>query len=608
MSSKYKLEFAGINIHDIVHINRILTPILPTRENFYKSINSNNGSIYNGFKYEEKIFKVEITIPAKTRTELVNISSRLADILNIKNPSKLIIDDSNIVYYAVLDGDTNIDKLFQIGKATLNFVCYDPIGYDKNYNSLIMDSSNEFKFNDMGTYYSYPTLGFKFSKPATFIYLANEKSEAILIGSNNNTTVETIPENEIIINDNCEDSSKFTDGGNVTVSSNRAIDGNFGVGNDGNSIISTSYGNDVENKWVGPTFRKNLTKNLDEFEVKANFTFSSIGTNFSVLNPKDLVRVVRKSGTYMYKSESDTNTIIQLIPYETDLNILKMGRYTNCQVSYNGQTGWISTNDVGRIKINTTNINKSITKTTNSEEQMGLIEATGFDVNGQVLFRFHIRDDNKFFEHVIPEVYIKDKLYLNSNTTIPIANTVTEKDDEGKPTGETKISSGAFGIWNDYQGTFTIRRKKLDNGKYRWWASINRTKDGINISKEINMGSGIINDSLPNGQLNHIIFYIAKYDQVEPVTVMALNHITVKDISNENKEQNTDVNISIFNENDYLEVNFEKCTVQLNGENFIHKLDIGSQFFNVEKNSIIAVKTDDENLKGSCSYKKRYIG
>ena len=598
----YKIEFAGTKLHEIVQISKVNISVLPSRENFVRSIPAYNGSILSGFKYAERIISVDINIPTKTREDFHSVVYRLAYALDVANPSKLIINDSDIVYYAVVDGSTDITRLQNTGTTTVTFICHDPLGYDNKYSSSVMDSSNTFRFTDMGTYSSYPILGFKFTKPSTFLYLTNEKSEVMMIGSKTDSTTQTVTYNSTQINDDCTDSSTFTNGGNVTVSDNRVVGGNYGVGNDGHSIVATSYGTDVTNKWTGTTFRRNLGKNLEQFEVRANFSFTSKGENFTALNPKDLVRVIRKSGTYLYKDESKS-AILKHIPYGTDFNIIKFGKNTTCQVKYSGLTGWVTTDDVGRIQIS----QKSIARKVYADEQMGLIEACGYDSSGQLLFRFHIRDNSKYFEHVIPEVYIKDKLYLSSNTTIPTPNKVTEKNEDGKPTGEVEIPSGAFGVWNDYIGTFTIRRKKIENGKYRWWAKINRTIDGVTVSQEIHMGSGVVNDSLPKGNLNHIIFYIAKYDGAEPVSLMSVNHLTVLDISNEDGNQQEEVNYEIFKNGDLLEIDFEKCTVKLNNENFIHKLDIGSQFFSVGKNSKIVVKSDDTGVTGTCSYRKRYI-
>lgn len=608
---KNRLEFAGTKLHEIVQISKINNSILPSRENFTRSTPSHNGSIYAGFKYGERIISVDIGIPTTNREDLGEAVYRLAYALDVKSPSKLVINDSDIVYYAVPDGSTDLNRLFHTGTATINFVCHDPLGYQDGWSGCIMSYDDKtFLFDDMGTYSSYPVFGFKFFKPSSFIYLTNEKSESILIGNPKNNTVETVPYKPVIVGDDCTDSSTFTDGGNVTVSNNRVVDGNYGVGNNGNSIVATSYGTDVDKKWVGTTFRKNLGQNLEEFEVRVNLTFSSHGENYTPLKPKDLVRVIRKSGTYMYKNEASTDTIIQLVPYETNLNIQAFGKNETCKVTYNGKTGWISTRDVGRITINTkskTMANARANAAKKADEQMGLVEAMGYDKNGQLLFRFHMRDDSNCFEHNIPEVYIKDKLYLHSNTKTPTPNTVVDKNEEGKPVGEVEIPSGAYGKWNDFTGTFCIRRKKLENGKFRWWARISRTETGANITQEIHMGGGVINDNLPKGELNHIVFYIAKYSGAEPVSLMAVNHVTVVDISNEDNPGQQIINYEIFQPGDHIEIDCEKCTITLNDIDLMDRLDIGSTFFSVNRGSKVVVKSEDDELTSGCSYRKRYL-
>ena len=605
-----KLEFAKIKLHEIVKISKINTSILPVRNNFVKNISMSNGSFYAGYKYGEKMFSVEIAIPSKTKQKLEETVRQLAYVLDITKPSPLIINNSDIVYYAVIEGETNLNTLYTTGEATLNFICYDPIGYSKDYSGITMNNNKIFNFTNMGSYNSYPIFGFKFKKPSTFLFLTNEKGESLMVGQQYDGTIPTKPATTYLINDDCQDSSTFLQGGNNVVSANRVVDGNYGVGNNGLSIVATSYGTDVKDKWVGPTFRRNIGKSLEQFEVRVNMSFSSQGKNFSEPNPKDLVRVAKKSGLLLYKEENPNSAVVGIVPYGTQLNVIRFGvaGYHLAYVKYEGKYGWLDTDFLWRININSpTRQSRSVDEMEYAEDQMGLMEVIGYDDVGQLLFRFHLRDNNKYFEHVIPEVYIREKLMLHSSTTIPTPNTINEKDDSGKMTSIQPIQSGVFGDWNDYTGTFTIRRKKLENGKYRWWAKITRTEDGVNVSQEIHMGAGVIDDSLPKGKLNNLVFYIAKYDSTPEVSVMAVNHVKVIDISNEDGNNTEEVNLEIFKEGDLLEIDCEKCEVTLNGESYIHKLDIGSQFFSVEKNSRVLARSDDENVVGTCSYRKRYI-
>ena len=606
----YEVFYAGLPLHDYFTILNVNRELIPSRSNFTKDIPGSHGQYYTGFKYNEKKITLECYFKAKSKEEHIEKIYSTSNILNVTSPSQLIISDNPTrCSYAIPNGNIEISKLRYNGKFTIEFICYDPLDYSIYYSSEKM-TNKEYRFTDMGTEKSYPIFGFKFTKPSTFLFLTNEKGESLMVGQQYDSTKPTKPSTSILVDDDCQNSSTFTQGGNNVVSANRVVDGNYGVGNNGLSIVATSYGENVEGKWVGPSFRKNIGKNLEQFEVRVNMSFSSQGKNFSEPNPKDLVRVAKKSGLLLYKEENPNSAVVGIVPYGTQLNVIRFGvaGYHLAYVKYDGKYGWLDTDFLWRININSpTRQSRSVDEMEYAEDQMGLMEVIGYDDAGQLLFRFHLRDNNKYFEHVIPEVYIREKLMLHSNTTIPTPNTINEKDDSGKMTSIQPIQSGVFGDWNDYTGTFTIRRKKLADGKYRWWAKITRTEDGVNVSQEMHMGPGVIDDSLPKGKLNNLVFYIAKYDSTKEVSVMAVNHVKVIDISNEDGNNTEEVNLEIFKDGDLLEIDCEKCEVTLNGESYIHKLDIGSQFFSVEKNSRVLARSDDENVVGTCSYRKRYI-
>ena len=95
----YKIEFAGTKLHEIVQISKVNISVLPSRENFTRSIPAYNGSILSGFKYSERIISVDISIPTVTRNDFSNVIQKLAYALDVSNPSKLIIYNITIIYY-----------------------------------------------------------------------------------------------------------------------------------------------------------------------------------------------------------------------------------------------------------------------------------------------------------------------------------------------------------------------------------------------------------------------------------------------------------------------------------------------------------------------------
>lgn len=126
----YKVIYAGNPLHDYMDIHSIERTILPTRENSSKQIPSMHGSYFMSYKYGEKYIKLSCSIKASDKEDFVETVRELAFLLDIKSPQRLILGDSpETFYYAILDGDTSIERISNIGKFELNFICHNPFEY-----------------------------------------------------------------------------------------------------------------------------------------------------------------------------------------------------------------------------------------------------------------------------------------------------------------------------------------------------------------------------------------------------------------------------------------------------------------------------------------------
>lgn len=105
-------------------------------------------------------------------------------------------------------------------------------------------------------------------KKACFFQATNREGETVLIGTPKQVGKTTTAQSDIVVNDNCQDASTSL------LDSDKKVDGGmFGVGFNGNGIVTTNFG-------AGSAFRKSLGKNVSEFEVEIDFTFSSQGKNY----------------------------------------------------------------------------------------------------------------------------------------------------------------------------------------------------------------------------------------------------------------------------------------------------------------------------------------
>lgn len=606
----YKAKFGEVELDNYFKILKVTREVIPSRNNMSKVISTVNGSKYTGFRYGERLITLEILMKPNNKSFSERIIE-IASILDTKEPVPLEIDDLPGKYvYAVVNSIPNIDRIRRYGKGTIEFICYDPFIYSKDFKCYRCSKQISTIINS-GTRETYPIISVDFKNPACMVQITDSLGRTILIGKTKDATIPTQAISDIVIDDYCNTTTTFSPAGDVLDASNKLTDGTFALTLDGGSIYCNNYGTQQEKKWNGASFRRNIGQNLEQFEVAANFTFSSKGRNMQIPNEGDKALCISKSGALIKSHPNNEYNQSWTMPYYGICTVLEQFNNGHAKVKYENITGWVETKYINRIIPNSnTRAADSFTDVELAENQMGCIECYGFDSQGRILFKLQMLDVNEFFEHNKPSVWIGNGIYLADNQETPTPSQIRPKDDNGNYLPNQNIESGAYGRWNDYQGTFRIRRRKLESGKYRWWASINRTADGINVSQEINMGPGIVNDSLPTGELNHLVFYIARYSSYPEVTEAHLNHVKVKDISKENiiELSPEDYNKELFNPGDRLEINCETGEVRLNGENSLEYLDIGSLFFPLEPGiNKIAVITDDKEADVLMGFKERWI-
>lgn len=198
------IEFAGIKLSDFLHIKTVNTTILPNRENYSINIPSRVGEIYNGFKYGTKEINVDFIVRPEDPFEYSQYITDIADTLDVIAPSPLYIGDESKYYYAVPDGDVEINEIGPgIGEGHITFICYDPIVYSDE--EIIFEGENRINTENNGNTIAYPQIDVNFSKESSFAQITNvETGEAILVGQMAGVDSSTISKSGTVINDKCE--------------------------------------------------------------------------------------------------------------------------------------------------------------------------------------------------------------------------------------------------------------------------------------------------------------------------------------------------------------------------------------------------------------------
>jgi uncharacterized protein YgiM (DUF1202 family) len=239
-----------------------------------------------------------------------------------------------------------------------------------------------------------------------------------------------------------------------------------------------------------------------------------------------------------------------------------------------------------------------------SDDKMGMIEVYGFDINGKKLFKVGMYDDNPYYEYTYPLAEIGGKVVLKDTTTVPKPNVKYETSgtDDDITIKVTNKLSGRLGSWNEFWGTWTIRREKV-SGKYQWTVRVSKNVEGI-ITKT-QASTNLKSSSYPTEQLAYIVVYMGTNGTMEKASSVALTHVECKKL---NTKTEIELNHIYFEQGDIIEIDGDgDRTVYLNEEPRNDLLDIGSRFFKFRPGQErLRIKSDDKNLHTSVIFREKY--
>lgn len=274
------------------------------------------------------------------------------------------------------------------------------------------------------------------------------------------------------------------------------------------------------------------------------------------------------------------------------------GKYTKCK--YSGINGYIYTEYLTKGSNVTVETDKEYDL---AEDKVGLIECYGYSQTGTKLFRLGCYDDQDYFESTYPLIQVGNTDFLK-DTGFKVPNPKTRTDVSGNEDNltvkKTTLRSGRYGSWNEFKGYLVIRREK---GK--WSARITKYKDN-EIVKTLESPAPKKDDSFPNEDLNHLVFYFAKYGDKPVCDTLAINHIIVNRLNDNVSTE--DKNITVIKAGDDITIDCANSKVYKNDELFMEHVDIGSRFFEVPVGETdYRISSDDNSLSSSAIINERWL-
>ena len=597
-----QVTYGGNNLTEFFKVLDVRRQLLPERINYTKEIPSLNGEYYNGYKYGTRVIEVDFAIIGNDKNDFFNKSRKIASLVDATAPTKLeFSDEPSKYYYAVVDGSIDIEQMMNYGNGTISFICHDPIAYSKEEKIFSASEDKIVTIENEGTAFTSPILNVAFGKDAHFLQCTYYTGETILIGSRPDIDKPDVSPSNVILKEPCEVTTDFTSVGNV-VDSGREIMGACTVNNGGYGIVCSDYGSST-NGWHGGALKRSIGENLEEFEIAVIMEHNSkgklgYGSNATDKPANGSKYICTAEPSLRIRKDRTTNSAkVGSIPKGKEVTVTDISKGWG-KVTYGGKTGYSSMN---YLKLKSSK-NTSRSETSSAENRLGRIEVYGFDSNGQKLFKFVLRDSEKWYEYTQPEVFIGNKLVLSDNKSAPKPRTEKVKDSNDKLVTKS-VDSGRFGDWNEFYGNFKLRRKKGSNGKYQWNAEVNKVKDGKTI-KSIKTNT-LSSEDYPIGELNHVVVWYGQYKEDPVVDTMSINDINVKRL---NKLPSEPVNQKIFKAGDEVIIDCVEHKVYSKDDDYLRYLDIGSEFFEVRDGlSEIICISDDDSIDVEASIVEKWL-
>jgi predicted phage tail component-like protein len=243
------------------------------------------GQLFQGNSYGQKVFDLEVTIQADSERDRVQKFHDLATLIMQTGYAEypmVFSDEAEYTYYGHFSAVSKPERISQTShwaKFTLTFSCSDPKGYGEY--ELINLPSNPITLTPNGTTECYPVFTCMPKKDVKKIAITDEDGNYVFIGAEVDPDTGNSPINRepLVLNDPCNTLATWT---KITSTSltweldNGVIGGDMTTTPNAMRVSTTSdgyanYGSPVEGKWHGPVRLQWLPGSYDDYRIRVRF-------------------------------------------------------------------------------------------------------------------------------------------------------------------------------------------------------------------------------------------------------------------------------------------------------------------------------------------------
>lgn len=147
-------------------VNKVDSPILPPIEQKILTVPDRVGGFHIGRLKGTRTETIKITVLADSQEELAAKKRILANWLDTDTPQRFLYSyELQMEYLAILDGETNLDKIVTDGETTLTFVIPEPVALGTTRTANLDSASNVITYS--GTERGFPVFTVTFTQAST---------------------------------------------------------------------------------------------------------------------------------------------------------------------------------------------------------------------------------------------------------------------------------------------------------------------------------------------------------------------------------------------------------------------------------------------------------
>jgi predicted phage tail component-like protein len=259
-------SYAGKPVPASLIIEQVTPDVMASIINTSQDIPMGDGAIHINKRLGTKAFKVDLSVIASDKTQVLREQAVLAEWLNYDEPQPLILGDMpEVTYYCLGDGQISLDKKENIASGTITFVCFEGNGYGQTKSYVMQGDTTQVQ--NGGNKEAYPIINMTLAKDTTDFFVTGSE-QTVYIGEPFDPTEKTVQDTRpLLFNDPCNSTTNWAqattfivDGGQVknTLSSNGY---SFGQ-------AAKDYGT-ASGLWHGGAMVRSLGKEVQDFDLEA---------------------------------------------------------------------------------------------------------------------------------------------------------------------------------------------------------------------------------------------------------------------------------------------------------------------------------------------------